>query len=408
MRTEPGAIPATMTNRRFRFGPVVTADGVRFRLWAPKQRAPQVEIEGKNPHPLAPAGEGWFEAMLPVGVGTRYRFRLDDGHAVPDPASRYQPEDVHGFSEVIDAAYPWKTDWRGRPWEEAVLYELHVGTFTPEGTFAAAAARLDHLAGLGVTAIQVMPVADFPGRRNWGYDGVLPYAPDASYGRPEAFCAFVEAAHARGLMVMLDVVYNHLGPDGNYLPLYADIFTDRHRTPWGDAVNFDDEGSAAVRDFVVENALYWLDSFRLDGLRLDAVHEIRDHSDEHVLAEIARRCRAEIADRPVHLVLENEHNDPDLLARGPEGGVGMFTAQWDDDVHHVLHTALTGESSGYYADYQGDAVRAARALAEGFAFQGEMMPYRGSPRGAPSAHLPPTAFIAFLQNHDQIGNPRLR
>jgi maltooligosyltrehalose trehalohydrolase len=233
---------------------------------------------------------------------------------------------------------------------------------------------------------------------------VLLYAPDSSYGTPADFKALIDAAHARGIMVLLDVVYNHFGPDGNYLPVYSPIFTDRHKTPWGAAVNYDAEGGEVVREFVIENAIYWINEFRLDGLRLDAVHAIKDDSDRHVLEEIAERVRAAAAGRMVHLLLENEENAAEPLERGPDGEPPHYTAQWNDDVHHVLHTAVSGESAGYYADYAGDTERLGRALAEGFAYQGDMMPYRGSPRGEPSDHLPPLAFVAFIQNHDQVGN----
>lgn len=381
--------------------------GVRFRLWAPAHAALRLELDGEVLDMTAAEG-GWHELVSDrAGPGSRYRFLLPDGTAVPDPASRHQPEDVHGPSEVVDpAAYRWQAaDWRGRPWEEAVLYELHIGAFTPEGTFRAAIGKLDHLAALGVTAVQIMPVADFPGGRNWGYDGVLPFAPDGSYGRPEDLKALVDAAHARGLMVMLDVVYNHFGPEGNYLSLYAPgFFTEKHHTPWGAAVNYDDTGSRTVRDFVIHNALYWIEEFDLDGLRLDAVHAIIDETEPHLLTELAREVRHRFPDRHVHLVLENEENEAARLERARDGATALFTAQWNDDVHHGLHVAATGESAGYYGEYAGDLDKLGRALAEGFAFQGEMMAYRGAPRGEPSAHLPPTAFVAFLQNHDQIGN----
>jgi maltooligosyltrehalose trehalohydrolase len=257
----------------------------------------------------------------------------------------------------------------GRAWEECVLYELHVGAFTPEGTFSAAIGKLDWLARIGITAIEVMPVADFPGDRNWGYDGVLLFAPDASYGRPDDFKAFVDAAHARGIMVFLDVVYNHFGPDGNYLASYSPVFTDRHKTPWGAAVNYDAEGSDVIREFVIENATYWIDEFHLDGLRLDAVHAIKDDSDTHVLKAIADRARQVAPNRPVHLLLENEENQASLLSRTDAGQPRSYTAQWNDDVHHVLHAAATGETSGYYIEYAGDTEKLGRALAEGFAFQ---------------------------------------
>lgn len=388
----------------------VRQDGtVRFRLWAPGVNEVRLEISGRpDLLPMTPSGDGWYEATAGASMGDRYRFVLPDGLKVPDPASRYQPQDVHGPSEVVDpASWTWEdTAWKGRPWEEAAIYELHIGTFTPEGTFRAAIGKLDHLVRLGITAIELMPVGDFPGRRNWGYDGVLPYAPDSSYGRPEDLKELVEAAHARGLMILLDVVYNHFGPDGNYLSVYApQFFTDRYKTPWGPAVNFDGERSRPVREFVIHNAQHWIRQFHFDGLRVDAVHAIFDDSPKHILDELAERVHAATGDGPpVHLVLENEKNQARLLERDPAMRPVLYTAQWNDDVHHVLHTAATGEEKGYYKEYRGDTWRLGRALAEGFAFQGEHMAYKGAPRGEPCAHLPPAAFIAFLQNHDQVGN----
>ncbi|MGE5271707.1 MAG: malto-oligosyltrehalose trehalohydrolase [Thiohalocapsa sp.] len=383
--------------------------GVRFRLWAPPHRRVVLELDGAGERlPMQPLAEGWHELVCErAGAGSRYRFVLPDGLLVPDPASRFQPDDVHGASEVVDpAAYAWHdSGWRGRAWKEAVLYELHVGAFTAEGSFAAAADKLDHLAALGVTAIELMPVADFPGARNWGYDGVLPYAPDASYGRPETLKALVDAAHARGLMVLLDVVYNHFGPEGAYYGAIApQFFTERHHTPWGAALNMAGGPAAPVRDFFIHNALYWLEEYHVDGLRLDAVHAIRDDSERHLLDELAERVRAALPQRQIHLVLENEENDAHRLRRDPAGRPRWYTAQWNDDVHHALHVVATSEAAGYYADYLRDTARLGRALAEGFAFQGEVMPYRGRPRGQPSRELPPTAFVAFAQNHDQIGN----
>ncbi len=381
---------------------------VRFRLWAPGVDEVGLELQGQSAPPLRRSSGGWHELVTPLAeAGTRYRFVLPDGTPVPDPASRYQPEDVHGPSEVVDSSsYAWRdAEWGGRPWSEAVVYELHIGTFTEDGTFLAAIEKLDHLTTLGVTAIQIMPVADFPGKRNWGYDGVLLYAPDSSYGRPEDLKALVQAAHARGLMVLLDVVYNHFGPDGNYLPLYApQTFTNHHKTPWGDAVNYDSEGSHMVRQFAVHNALYWLEEFHLDGLRLDAVHQIKDDSPEHLLDEIARRIRVKEWGRPIHLVLENERNEAGRLKRNERGEPVEYTAQWNDDMHHALHTAATLENHAYYKDYADDTGKLGRALAEGFAFQGEAMESIGCERGEPSAFLPPTAFVSFMQNHDQIGN----
>jgi maltooligosyltrehalose trehalohydrolase len=383
-------------------------DSVCFRLWAPALEHVDLLIDDEDAVRMRPAGEGWHELSTSrATAGTLYRFQLPNGLRVPDPASRYQPHDVEGPSEVIDPrAYRWRMgSWRGQPWHSASIYELHVGAFTPEGTFAAARARLSDLASLGVTAIELMPIGDFPGRRNWGYDGVLPYAPDSSYGRPEDLKAFIDAAHERNMMVLLDVVYNHFGPQGNYLGSYApQFFTQRHHTPWGAAINFDGEQSRAVRDFVIDNALYWLEEFRFDGLRLDAVHHLCDDSPVHILTELAATVRMAFPDRHVHLILENEENEASRLTRDPRKCARHYTAQWNDDLHHVLHTAATREHHGYYADYLNDEVKLARAIAEGFAFQGEMMTYRGSARGEPSANLPPEAFIAFLQNHDQIGN----
>jgi maltooligosyltrehalose trehalohydrolase len=348
--------------------------------------------------------DGFFEAFVDgASAGALYRFALDDGQRVPDPAARFQPQDVHGPSEAIDPdGFEWSDPWTGLPWEDTVLYELHVGAFTPEGTFDAAAEKLDHVATLGVTVIELMPVADFSGRRGWGYDGVCLYAPDATYGRPERLKAFVEAAHRRGIAVLLDVVYNHFGPDGSYLRLYApDFFTRRHRTPWGDGINYDGPNARPVRDFIIENAEYWIDEFHLDGLRLNAVHAIKDDSRPDILDDLVERVRSRF-DRPVHLLLENEENEPERLRR--EGARAVrYTAQWNDDIHHGLHVAATRQSSGYYVDY-GETQLLGRALAEGFAFQGQTSPYRGRSRGGPSSALPPLAFVAFLQNHDQIGN----
>ena len=396
------------------FGAELQADGsVRFRLWAPRHERIGLQLQDQ-PQSLAlqrGPGEGWHTLTTALARrGSRYRFVLPDGTAVPDPASRFQPQDVHGPSEVIDPhAYAWRDlAWRGRPWHEAVVYELHVGCFTAAGTYVAAMDRLEHLRTLGVTAIEMMPLSDFPGDRNWGYDGVLPFAPDSSYGDPQQLKALIDAAHALGLMVLIDVVYNHFGPEGNYLPQYApQFFSERHHTPWGAAINFDGEGSRTVRDFFVHNALYWLTEFHCDGLRLDAVHAIIDDSPQHVLAEIAHQVRTHLPGRHVHLLLENEHNQARWLIRADDGEPRLYSAQWNDDAHHVLHVAATADAEGYYRDYIDQTQRLGRALAQGFAFQGELMPYRGAARGEPCAHLPPIAFVAFIQNHDQIGNRAL-
>jgi maltooligosyltrehalose trehalohydrolase len=386
------------------FGAEFDDGAVRFRLWAPAQQQVQLLAQGHAPRPMQRTPEGWHElSCVDLPAGTLYRFGLADGLEVPDPASRFQPLDVHGPSEVIDPlAFRWSdAGWSARPWEAAVLYELHVGCFTPQGGFRGVVDQLDYLKALGVTTLELMPVADFPGRRGWGYDAVLPFAPHSAYGRPEDLKALVDAAHARGLAVLLDVVYNHFGPDGNYTGRYwPQLMTDEHHTPWGAAINFDRAGSGPVREYFIQNALYWLEEYHFDGLRLDAVHAIVDGSAQHVIDAITARAAARFgAERRVHIVLENEDNDAARLA--PAGGA---TAQWNDDVHHGLHVALTGESEGYYADYRAEPGLLPRSLAEGFAFQGERMQYRGRARGMPSAHLPPSAFIAFLQNHDQVGN----
>ncbi|MGV1917936.1 malto-oligosyltrehalose trehalohydrolase [Rhizobium sp. 22-785-1] len=394
----------------FDFGPAIFDQDIEFRLWAPLQGKVLLCIEGQAPEVMKRDEDGWHRLRKPkTGKTVRYSFMMPDGLEVPDPASRYQPRDVHGPSEVVDlSAYGWNSEeWRGRPWEEMIIYELHVGTFSDEGNFQGAIAHLDHLRDLGVTAIQIMPVADFPGGYNWGYDGVMPYAPDSSYGRPEDLMALIDAAHERGLCVFLDVVYNHFGPEGNYMPNYAPLFSARHENPWGQGVNYDDEQSEHIREFIIQNAIYWITQFRFDGLRLDAVHAIVDDNDEHLLTELARRVLAAAPDRHIHLIVENEDNDSDLLSRDRQGRPERFTAQWNDDIHHVLHIAATGETFGYYKAYSGDDDKVGRALAEGFAFQGEHMPYRDEERGKPSAHLPPTAFISFIQNHDQIGNRAL-
>jgi maltooligosyltrehalose trehalohydrolase len=394
------------------FGASVLSDGkVRFRLWAPA--AHSVELCLENPAgieivlPMNGLSDGWFQFETAVGLagqGTLYRYRINSELRIPDPASRANPLDVHGRSQVVDATtFDWQdADWQGRPWHEAVIYELHVGTFTTEGSFAATLQRLDYLVELGVTAIELMPVADFPGTRNWGYDGVLLFAPDHSYGTPDDLKVLVQAAHARGLMVLLDVVYNHFGPDGNYLNTYApQFFNERHHTPWGAAINFDGKHSRIVRDFYIHNALYWLEEYHFDGLRFDAVHAILDDSCPNILEELAAAVKSGPGrSRQVHLVLENDANEARYLQQGG------FAAQWNDDFHHALHLLLTGQCDGYYADYADQPTHhLARCLAEGFAFQGEPSAFRnGRLRGQPSAHLPLGAFINFSQTHDQIGN----
>ncbi len=385
--------------------------GARFRLWAPSVRRVDLCLAEKAPLPMRALEGGWHECVAAAArAGQRYALRIDGALQVPDPASRFNVDGVHGPSVLVDpCAHAWRdAGWRGRPWHEAVVYELHVGTFTPQGTFAAAVDRLDDLVQLGVTAIELMPVAAFSGRRNWGYDGVLPFAPDASYGTPDELKALVDAAHARGLMVLLDVVYNHFGPDGNYLHVYARPFfrADAH-TPWGAAIDFDGPMSRTVRDFYLHNALFWLTEYHLDGLRLDAVHAIADASRPHIVEEIAHAVRRGPGrGRHVHLVVENDRNQTRFLARDSQGAPLVAAAQWNDDAHHAAHVLATGERNGPYADC-GDRPLwcLGRALAVGFVYQGEPSGYRcGAPRGEPSRHLPPLAFVDFLQNHDQVGN----
>jgi malto-oligosyltrehalose trehalohydrolase len=396
------------------FGAECRPDGVRFGLWAPIAKRVEVCLQAPVAEvalPMRPEPDGWFELVTDQAApGTRYKFHIDGGAKVPDPASRFQPEDVHGPSEVIDpSSFAWDDQsWRGRPWEQAVIYEVHIGTFSPEGTFAGLERRLNHIASLGATAVELMPVSDFPGTRNWGYDGVLPFAPDSSYGRPEDLKRLVQAAHKMNLMVFLDVVYNHFGPEGNYLRQYApQFFTARHHTPWGEAINFDQPGSQVVRDFFIHNALYWLTEYAFDGLRFDAVHAIVDESNPPILVELAEKVRATVdSGRRVHLVLENDDNAARYLKRDERQRPVLYDAQWSDDFHHALHVALTGETDGYYADYADHTLeRLGRCLAEGCAYQGEPSPFRrGRARGEPSRHLPSSAFVSFLQNHDQVGN----
>ena len=390
-----------------RFGPrLEPGGGVTFRLWAPAAKS--VALTGDATAAMVPQAGGWFECFVPqAGPRFRYSYRIDDEIDVPDPASHFQPADVFGPSEVIAHDFVWQAEtWRGRPWADTVLLELHVGTFTPEGTYRAAIGKLDHIAATGITAIELMPLADFPGRRNWGYDGVLWYAPDSAYGRPEDLKALIDAAHARGLMVLLDVVYNHFGPEGNFLGRYAPaFFTAQHHTPWGAAIDYRIE---EVRAFAIENALHWLSHYRFDGLRLDAVHAIVAPGEPSVLEALSREAGelAAASGRHIHLVLENDDNITAFLDPATEVPAGRYRAQWNDDYHHAWHALLTREDRGYYIDYA-EAAQAhlARALAEGFIYQGDASTHRkGARRGEPSAHLSPAAFVNFIQNHDQIGN----
>ena len=391
------------------FGARPTADGASFRLWAPA--AKRVDLLLKKSQAMQRGEDGWFSADVPgAKAGSRYKFRVDDEIDVPDPASAFQPDDVSGPSEVIDhASYPWRAShWRGRPWHEAVVTEAHVGTFTKEGTYRAMIDKLDHLVESGITALELMPLADFAGSRNWGYDGVLWYAPDSAYGRPDDLKALIDEAHLRGLMVFLDVVYNHFGPEGNYLGRYAPSFFTEAKTPWGSAIDY---RVREVRAFAIENALYWLREYRFDGLRLDAVNTIVETGEVailHGLSVAAGKLAAETG-RHIHLVLENSDNRASLLDAAQDPPRGKYRGQWNDDYHHVWHVLLTGEAQGYYRDYRRSPSNdLARALASGFVYQGEVSAFWGGKRrGEPSGKLAPTAFVNFLQNHDQIGNRAL-
>lgn len=373
---------------------LLNAENTRFALWAPDADSVSVEIEGGSSLSMPRQDEGWFVTEARYPAGTRYRYKINQQLEVPDPASRAQARDVHGYSVVVDPnAYQWQHAWTGRPWHEAVIYELHAGVL---GGFAGVETRLQQLADTGITAIELMPIAQFPGDRNWGYDGVLPYAPQSSYGTPEQLKHLIDTAHGLGLMVILDVVYNHFGPDGNYLGAYAKhFFRSDKKTPWGDAIDF---RRSEVRDFFIDNTLMWLEEYRFDGLRFDAVHAIED---ETFLKDLAERVREQIpSERHVWLMLENEHNEAHRMEQG-------YDAQWNDDGHNTLHVLLTGETDAYYTDFAEQPThKLARLLSEGFVYQGESTRH-GHTRGEPSAHLPATAFVLFLQNHDQIGNRAL-
>jgi maltooligosyltrehalose trehalohydrolase len=390
------------------FGVKLTADGATFRLWAPA--ATRVDVLLDKPHALRRGDDGWFSADIAgIKAGTLYKFRIDDAVDIPDPASAFQPQDVSGPSEVIDhSVYRWRArDWRGRPWQETVLIETHVGTFTPDGTYSAMIDRLDHLVATGFTALELMPLADFPGKRNWGYDGVLWYAPDSAYGRPDDLKILIDEAHLRGLMVFLDVVYNHFGPEGNYLGQYAPAFFTKAQTPWGSAIDY---RVPQVRAFAIENAVYWLREYRFDGLRLDAVHAIPQQGEISMLHDLSRAVGelARETSRQLHLVLENDDNCASLLDPDQAPPHGKYRAQWNDDYHHAWHVLLTGETQAYYGDYATSPLRhIARSLGSGFVYQGEASAHRGRPRGEPSGGLAPIAFLNFLQNHDQIGNRAL-
>lgn len=387
----------------------VEGNAVRFRVWSPEAEKLEAVIfeNGKQvaAHELRRDGEGFFVGLAEnLGAGTRYQYRLNGDKLRPDPASRYQPEGVHGVSEVIDPSqFNWTDQhWNGVSPDKAIIYEVHVGTFTAEGTFAAIINKLDYIKNLGVTIIELLPVADFPGSRNWGYDGVDLYAPANAYGHPDDMRRLIDAAHAKGLAVIQDIVYNHLGPDGNYLRDFStDYFTDKHKTPWGDALNFE---CKAVREFFINNTLYWTHEFHVDGLRLDATHAIIDTTTEHILAEINRRVRETLpSERQFLIYAEDARNENKLVRPVQDGGYGL-DGVWADDLHHEIRVTVAGDHESYYQDFEGNAYELATTLNQGWLFQGQKTPRSGEARGTAADVVAPDKFVVCIQNHDQIGN----
>jgi maltooligosyltrehalose trehalohydrolase len=395
-----------MPTRRLPIGAEPRGDGTHFRVWAPHACSVDVLDGAGAVTPLKPEADGYFSGVAAVGVGGHYRYRLDSGESYPDPASRAQTDGPHGPSMVVDPeAFPW-TDggWAGVRRTGQVIYEMHVGTFTREGTWLAAAAELPELARLGVTIVEMMPVAEFPGRFGWGYDGVALFAPTRLYGAPDDLRRFVDHAHAAGIGVILDVVYNHLGPDGNYLGTFApEYFTDRYANEWGQAINFDGPDAGPVREFFAANAAYWIDEFHMDGLRFDATQQMFDASSRHVLVDIVERARAAAPRRRLLLVAENEPQHARLLRAPARGGYGL-DALWNDDFHHTARVALTGRMEAYYTDYGGRPQEFVSAAKHGFLYQGQHYVWQGRRRGAPARDVAPSAFVAYVQNHDQVAN----
>ena len=391
------------------YGTTINGGNVDFRVWAPLSDKLTLRLfrRGGNSQDIPMRREGEdFVATAEATAGDRYAYVFPDGLAVPDPVSRFLPDSVHGPTEIVDPArFAWSdATWRGLDLRDYVTYELHVGAFTPEGTFDSAVRKLEYLKQLGITVVEIMPVAACPGSRNWGYDGVSPYAVQANYGGPDGLKRFVDAAHRLGLAVMLDVVYNHLGPEGNHLPKFGPYFTSQHKTPWGDAVNYDSEGSEHVRDYVVQNAMYWIREYHLDGLRLDAVQTITDDSPQHIVAEIQERVQelARELGRTVCVIAETDENDSRYVRPSHNGGYGL-DAVWSDDFHHAVHAFFTGERQGYYQDF-GDPEQIARALREGYVFQGQNFSFWNRPRGTSAKEVPLPANVICIQNHDQVGN----
>jgi len=395
-----------MPTRRLPVGAEPRGDGTHFRVWAPRVRSVDVEDEVGTLTPLKQEPDGYFSGVAAIGVGGRYRYRLDAGESYPDPVSRSQPDGPHGASAVVDPdTFRWSDgEWPGVARSGHVIYEMHVGTFTRAGTWRAAAAELPELARLGVTVVEMMPVAEFPGRFGWGYDGVSLFAPTRLYGAPDDLRHFVDRAHAAGIGVILDVVYNHLGPDGNYLGAFASqYFTDRYVNEWGEAINFDGPEAGPVREFFAANAAYWIDEFHMDGLRLDATQQMFDASPRHVLVDIMERARAAARHRRVFLVAENEPQHARLVRPPERGGYGL-DALWNDDFHHTARVALTGRAEAYYSDYGGRPQELVSAVKHGFLYQGQHYAWQRKRRGAPARDVPLAAFVAYIQNHDQVAN----
>ena len=395
-------------NRRSPIGAEPVSGGVSFRVWAPKRRAVSVVLE-QGEHPLAAEAGGYFSGVvLDAKAGDRYRLRLDGGEAYPDPASRQQPDGPHGPSQIVDPRrFRWSdADWKGAALDRPVIYEMHVGTYTPEGTFAAAAEQLSELAGLGVTVVELMPIAEFPGRFGWGYDGVNLFAPYHVYGTPDDFRAFVDRAHTEGVGVILDVVYNHFGPDGNYLGQFSDAYVSAvHKTDWGAALNFDGDDSGPVREFVRTNAAHWIEEYHLDGLRLDATHSIIDDSRPHILEDIGVAARRAAGGRKLLLVAESEPQDAQIARPRAQGGYGLDQI-WCDDFHHLAMVAATGKREAYFTDYRGTPQEFVSAVRHNILYQGQRYRWQKKRRGAPAWDLAPHQCVFYLENHDQVANSR--
>ena len=387
-------------------GAEVVPGGVHFRVWAPRRKKVEAVLDSGLAAPLEPEPGGYFSGLAEAADGARYRFRLDGGESFPDPASRFQPEGPHGPSQVVDPSrFPWSdASWPGVTIEGQVIYEMHLGTFTREGTWEAARRELPELAEVGITVVEIMPVADFPGRFGWGYDGVGLFAPVRIYGEPDDFRRFVNDAHRLGMGVILDVVYNHVGPDGNYLKQFSeDYFTDRYKNEWGEAINYDGQNSGPVREWVEANAAYWAREYHLDGLRLDATQRIFDSSPEHILAALAKSMRAAARGRKIVIVAENESQDARLARPADRGGYGL-DGLWNDDFHHAARVALTGHNEGYYTDFKGSPQEFISAVKHGYLCQGQRHSGRSKRRGSPARGLRPAQFVAYIENHDQIAN----